>query len=167
MTERPQPPQFTNDQLRQRSKFFALLDDLGIERLMKIAEPQHFAASRPLCMAGALSDSFFLILDGTARIEVESADGEGAVDCLTRGSFFGELATILGEPRPVTVIAQTDVKTLRFDGELVRALLEHYPEVRQHLVQIGIARSELALAELAQDDFADPLVTVAEVDSDD
>jgi len=159
-------PPFSNDQLRQRSKFFALLDDLGIERLMMVAEPQSYAAGVALCKLGEQSDAFYLIVDGTVRIEVEGgADGE-AVDCLSRGSFFGELATILGEPRAVTVVAQTEVSTLRFDGELVRALLDHYPGVRQHLVQIGIARSELALEELSQDDFADPLVTVAEVDED-
>jgi CRP-like cAMP-binding protein len=160
-------PQFSNDQLRQRSKFFALLDDLGIERLMMVAEPQTFAAGAALCKQGEPSEAFFLIVDGTARIEVETSSDEGAVDSLSRGSFFGELATILGEPRAVTVVALTEVATLRFDGELVRALLEHYPSVRQHLVQIGIARSELALEELSQDDFADPLVTVAETDEND
>lgn len=159
--------QFSNDQLRQRSKFFALLDDLGIERLMKVAEPQSFSAGAALCRQGEPSDAFFLILDGTARIETEAAGEEGAVDSLSRGSFFGELATILGEPRAVSVVALTAVATLRFDGELVRALLDHYPGVRQHLVQIGIARSELALEELSQDDFADPLVTVAETDEND
>ncbi|MBN2359703.1 MAG: cyclic nucleotide-binding domain-containing protein [Deltaproteobacteria bacterium] len=161
----PQP--FTNEQLRQRSKFFALLDDLGVERLLKIAEPQRFVAGAPLCRSGDPSDAFYLITDGTARIEIDTGEGDGTVDCLTRGSFFGELATILGEPRAISVVAQTDVATLRFDGELVRALLDNYPEVRQHLVQIGIARSELALEELTEDEFADPLVTVAEVDGDD
>jgi len=59
-------------------------------------------------------DEFFLILDGTASVEVAA---EQRVP-LRPGAFFGEMSLLDGCPRSATVVAETP-------GRLLRAAVPH------------------------------------------
>lgn len=159
-------PAFDPKNMRLKSRFFAMLDDQCIQKLMDRGSQKQYSAGTAIVTKGEASDSFFMLLDGVASVHVDDTEQPEAVDCLTRGSLFGELSTILAEPRPATVIAQTASTLLRFDGQAVQEILTDYPEVREQLVKIGIKRSEANLDGMINNDFSDMPVTIAEIDDD-
>jgi CRP-like cAMP-binding protein len=69
-----------------------------------------FPAGREIVRRGEVSDGFFVILEGTARV----VRGDDVVNTLGPGAFFGEWASLVAGPgyalsRNASVVADSDV----------------------------------------------------------
>jgi ABC-type bacteriocin/lantibiotic exporter with double-glycine peptidase domain len=83
---------------------------------------------------GALTDGFYVLASGRARIVKRSATGdEIALAILGAGDSFGEAELLEGAPRPSTVRASSDVLALRLDAADVLSLVDAYPDIRTYL----------------------------------
>ena len=82
-------------------------------------------ASSVLTRTGEPGREFFLILDGTARVEI-SPRKRGKMG---PGDFFGEMSLLDGEPRSATVVAETGLRMLVIDGKHFWELLKEVPEL--------------------------------------
>jgi CRP/FNR family transcriptional regulator, cyclic AMP receptor protein len=83
-----------------------------------------------LTRQGAEGDAFYVILDGTARVEV---DGHETSE-LAPGDYFGELALLDGAPRSATVVSIDDLEVAVLGVRMFRTLLREFPDLSAQLL---------------------------------
>lgn len=101
-----------------------------LRSVAKIARTFDVAAGTVLTRTGDPGDEFFLIVDGSVRVEVSS---EKRV-FMHPGEFFGEMSILDGGPRSATVIADTPVRLLVISRRHFSMLLEDVPGLTQTLL---------------------------------
>jgi CRP-like cAMP-binding protein len=122
---------------------FAGLTDDQLASLAPHFEVGEFDAGHRLTRAGAHGYAFFVVAEGSARVEI---DGE-VVNHLTPGSTFGEMAFFASNSRRTAdVIPDSPIRVFSMFGLDFRGLQQDYPEVA--------ARIEEQHHELAERDRA-------------
>lgn len=80
----------------------------------------------------------YLISSGV--VEVWSAEGM-LVTTLTSGAYFGEVSLLLDDVvRTANIVARTYCNLLLLSREHLNDLLKHYPEYRDAMYEIAVAR---------------------------
>jgi CRP/FNR family cyclic AMP-dependent transcriptional regulator len=87
---------------------FAPLSKRHVKRIANIARPRRFGAGSAIVRKGQRGETFYVILDGDARISLP----KGRNAKLKAGDFFGELALFDGGPRTATIVAESPVLTM-------------------------------------------------------
>ena len=140
------------EDLIAKSKLFALLDEEGRQRIGKIAEEQTFPPGSALIQEGEQGEAFYASLSGTLKVTAaDFADEAQTIATLGPGEVFGEIAALTGEPRTATVVAESEVKVLRFEMVSVFNVLKDYPEVLAELKRLGLTRTEDLLTKMMED----------------
>ena len=106
---------------------FAGLSRRHLHHLADIADEREFSAGRTVVQNGSRGDSFYVILDGKAK--VTAGYSTRALAKIGPGDFFGELALLDGGPRTASVIAETWLTTIRIGRTDFRAMIRSEPEV--------------------------------------
>ena len=101
-----------------------------LRSVAKIARIFDVAANTSLARAGEPGDEFFLIMDGSARVEVSADKGR----LLRPGEFFGEMSILDGSARSATVVAETPVRLLVISRQHFSVLLTDVPGLIQTLL---------------------------------
>ena len=115
----------------ERLKEVPLFEGCSQRQLVaKIARVFDVAADTVLTRAGEPGDEFFLIIDGTARVDVSA---EKHVP-LHPGEFFGEMSLLDGGPRSATVVAGTPVRLLVISRRHFSVLFKEVPGLTQTLL---------------------------------
>jgi len=97
-TPEPEPEERPADVLA-RIPLFVPLEPAELESLSSTCERLEFGRGERIVQQGDPGDALYVVLAGTARVTVRTADGtEREVAGLTRGEFFGEMALLTGEP---------------------------------------------------------------------
>ena len=81
-------------------------------------------------LAGEPGDAFYILVDGTVRIE---RDGR-TVRSIGTGGFLGEIALVERRPRSATATAVTDVTALVLHQHEFDRLLETMPAVHRRVL---------------------------------
>jgi CRP-like cAMP-binding protein len=110
--------------LANHSKLFALLDPAGQQRIIDAAVQKNVAAGDVLVREGEAGDDFFILLEGRVEVTVDDLGHAKTVAELGRGAVFGEIATVLAEPRSATVTAKDDCLTLAVGRDQVNPILD-------------------------------------------
>jgi CRP-like cAMP-binding protein len=80
---------------------------------------------------GEPGQSVFLLASGTVKVFVRRPDGASTlVSRLGEGSFFGEIATLSGQPRSATVTAAAACDLLELDRPTLDRIAAAHPQVR-------------------------------------
>jgi CRP-like cAMP-binding protein len=106
---------------------FKDLPPRDLRRVAGLAEETWFNAGRVVVEEGQPGSSFYVILDGEARV-TKGATARPLAR-LGPGDHFGEMALLDGQPRSATVIAETSLDTVRIRRAAFRELLKKEPEV--------------------------------------
>ena len=115
------------------------LEDVGLlagcsrrqlRAIARISEVIEVPAATVLARAGAPGDEFFLILDGSARVEVSARKRSR----LEPGQYFGEMSLLDGGPRSASVTADTPLRLLVIKRRDFTTLLREAPELTQSLL---------------------------------
>lgn len=93
--------------------------------VVRISEVVEVPAGKPLARAGEPGHEFYLILEGTARVEVTARRSRR----LGPGDFFGEMSLLDGEPRSATVVAETPMRLLMIHRRVFWTLLSEIPHL--------------------------------------
>jgi len=101
-----------------------------LRSVARIARVFDVVAATVLARAGEPGDEFFLIMDGTARVEV-STEKHAPVH---PGEFFGEMSLLDGGLRSATVVADTSVRLLVISRRHFSVLLKEVPGLTQTLL---------------------------------
>jgi CRP-like cAMP-binding protein len=108
---------------------FADLDERSIQAVAMFAHEVSFKANDALMLEGEPGDAFYVIVDGTVRVE----HGDHTVRSMTAGGFLGEIALIDRRPRTATVTCVTEVHTLAIRAHEFERLLETLPAVHRRI----------------------------------
>lgn len=113
-------------ELLSRVPLLAALDRRGLNEVARLADEVDLPAGRVVTRQGASAAEFFVIIEGTVRVD---RDGEHLRD-LGPGDFFGELS-LLGEvPRTATVTCITPCRLLVVGHREFHALLGKFPTIQ-------------------------------------
>ena len=84
---------------------------------------------------GELGDAAYLILNGEARVTVEGPSGELELARVREQEIVGEIAILCDAPRIATIIAETELNTLRISKDLFLSLIEEFPKVAIQVIR--------------------------------
>jgi len=101
-----------------------------LRSIARIARVVDAPAGTMLTRADEPGDEFFLILDGTASVDV-ATETRGP---LRPGAFFGEMSLLDGDPRSATIVAETPVRLLVISRRNFSVLLKEVPGLTQSLL---------------------------------
>jgi CRP-like cAMP-binding protein len=134
----PRGRSFFGGRISQDDKI-ARLEDVGLlagcsrrqlRAIARISEVIEVPAGTVLARAGTPGDEFFLILDGSARVEVSPRKHSR----LQPGQYFGEMSLLDGGPRSASVVADTPLRLLVIKRRDFTTLLREAPELTQSLL---------------------------------
>lgn len=98
---------------------------------------------------GDPGDTMYIVLDGMVQIYQEEGGNRFVHAQLGRGSFFGEMAIVSGQPRVANAVAAAPSVLLPVSREPFLEKLRTDPAVALHTVQVLIVRLRRALQMLA------------------
>lgn len=111
-----------------------------LRAIARISDIVEVPAGTVLARRGESGDEFFLILDGTARVEVSARKRSR----LEPGEYFGEMSLLDGGPRSASVTAETPLRLLVIKRRDFTTLLREAPELTQSLLATLSRRLRLA-----------------------
>jgi hypothetical protein len=113
--------------------FFALIDSLDAIGRIKIetaCTTIRLAPGETVYAANDPADAVYIVASGVVEAFTQSPDGSQtrSLAIMERGTFFGELAVLTGQPRLAAVRARQAVKLFRFDREKFLKLMDTVPQ---------------------------------------
>lgn len=121
------------------------LDRRGLEEVGRLADEVDLPAGRVAARQGSSGDEFFVIIDGTVRIE---RDGQLLRE-LGPGEFFGELALLGKVGRTATATCVTACRLLVVGHREFHELLTRFPTIQGAVLE-AVAKRIARLEGLAQ-----------------
>ena len=87
-------------------------------------------------------DAAYIVLDGTADILVDTAEGPLRVAQLSENEIIGEIAILCDIPRTASVQAATELTTLKITKELFFRMIMDFPEMGVEVMRVLAHRLE-------------------------
>ena len=126
--------------IKHRQKYEAFLNKVEIlqeldsyerGKLCDCLEILNFVSGDAIIKEGQNGDSFYLILEGTAKaLKRNPHTGEQVnVKDYVENEYFGELALMRDEPRAATIEATSDIKVARIDRNAFKRILGPIDEI--------------------------------------
>jgi CRP-like cAMP-binding protein len=134
----PRDPKVGHDWLGTLGEvpLFSGLPKRHLWRIGKLAHIRRFAPGSVMVRAGDPGRSFFVLLDGSARLVL----ARGRSRRLRAGDYFGEMALIDDAPRAADVVADGEVLALTIDRPGFWKLLRSEPTLAQALLRTLASR---------------------------
>jgi CRP-like cAMP-binding protein len=123
---------------------FGGLSKRHLRRIAKLAHIRRFAPGSPMIRAGDPGRSFYVLLEGNAKVVRPG----GRARRLGVGDYFGEMALLDDAPRSANVVAEGDVLALTIDRSGFTKLLRAEPTLAQALLRTLAVRLRAAEATL-------------------
>lgn len=114
---------------------FQDLSARNLRQVLAIAETADFMAGASIVKEGTEGDSFFVILQGQARVVQRGK----TVRRLLPGDHFGEISLVDGGKRTASVVSETPMKMLIVERRAFTKMLQVEPSVAVGLMA-GLAR---------------------------
>ena len=108
---------------------FAGLDERSLQAVAVLAREIATHADEVLILEGEPGDSFYVVLDGTLRVE----HGDRTVRSITAGGFLGEIALVEHSPRTATATCVTRCRLLQIKRREFERLMASMPDVDRRI----------------------------------
>jgi CRP/FNR family transcriptional regulator, cyclic AMP receptor protein len=108
---------------------FAKVEPAKLKLLAFTSERLEYMAGDELFHQGDYGDAAYIILDGEADVMVDTPNGAVKVATLGKNDIIGEIAVLCDVPRTATVVAHTDLETLRVSKDGFFHLVTQFPQV--------------------------------------
>jgi CRP-like cAMP-binding protein len=134
-------------------KVLQSLPDADAKILLRAGKTNHYSRRDVLVKEGDVADSFHIVLDGHAAVQVTTPNGESAiVNVLGPDSHFGEVS-LLGRSDPLrtaSIIALEAVRTLSIPATVFRDLRDRNPRLELLVTTILARRVDELSAQLVE-----------------
>jgi CRP-like cAMP-binding protein len=114
---------------------FAKLEPRSLEAVATLAKVVAVPAETVLLREGEPAEHFYVIVDGTVRVERLGR----FVRSMSAGGFLGEVALVEGTERTATATCATDCELLEFGSFEFGRVMATFPDVRAR-VDAAVAR---------------------------
>jgi CRP-like cAMP-binding protein len=108
---------------------FAGLDERTLQAVAVLAHDVHAKAGEILMLEGEPGDAFYVILEGTVRVE----HGDRTVRSMTTGGFLGEIALVSHGARSASATCTTDCHLLEIRRHEFERLMDTMPEISRRI----------------------------------
>ena len=119
-----------------RLSLFQDLDYSEIEALLPLVEEVLYHEGQWVVRRGEVDVGLNIIVDGEVSVVLEGDE----LAALSKGSFFGEISALLGEPTVADVIARTPLQCLFVKPDDVEPFLIANPRVMYRMLQAEARR---------------------------
>ena len=113
----------------KNTPLFADVPDEALKKVATFASLESVAEGKTIIREGGFSNDFYVIDEGTARVE---RDGEQIAE-LAPGDIFGEQGLLEQQPRSATVIATSPTKLIKIEHWELSRMRQAMPEVVEEL----------------------------------
>ena len=137
-------------ELLRNIPLFAKLEPSKLKLLAFTAERITYEADQVLFRQGDVGDAAYIIVDGSAKVLVDTDQGEIEVATLARNDFVGEIAILCDVPRTATVQATAQTVTLRINKDLFFRLVAEFPEMSVEIMRELASRLERTTQQLRE-----------------
>ena len=137
-------------ELLRNIPLFAKLEPSKLKLLAFTAERITYEPNQTLFSQGDVGDAAYIIVDGAAKVMVDTPDGELEVAELGRNDFVGEIAILCDVPRTATVRASDKTVTLRITKDLFFRLVAEFPEMSVEIMRELASRLEQTTQQLRE-----------------
>ena len=137
-------------ELLRNIPLFSKLEPSKLKLLAFTAERITYEPDQVLFKQGDVGDAAYIIVDGAAKVLVDTPDGELEVAALGRNDFVGEIAILCDVPRTATVRASAKTVTLRITKDLFFRLVAEFPEMSVEIMRELARRVERTTAQLRE-----------------
>ena len=110
---------------------FAEVPDEALSKIAPFTKVDEFAEGREVVKEGGFANDFYVITEGTAKVE---RDGEHLAD-LGPGDVFGEQALLEKQQRSATVTATETLRVIKIEHWELARMKQAMPEVVDQLVK--------------------------------
>jgi CRP-like cAMP-binding protein len=135
-----------------------LLSMLGDDERRQLAGRLHYSPfhrGERMTREGDADDGLYMLVEGTAAVQITTPEGSVEVARLGPGQFFGEMSLMTGEKRSATVVATSDVLTYRLDKHAFEDLIRSRPPIAEAVAELLTERKvSLEAARESVDDAA-------------
>jgi CRP-like cAMP-binding protein len=111
---------------------FSGLTNKELQVMRGLCEEINVAAGKVICKQGSIGYELFVIVGGTAKVEI---DGQ-VITTLTEGTHFGEMALLDKGPRSAEVTALTDMSLLVMGPREFSTALDKTPGLASKLLAV-------------------------------
>jgi twitching motility protein PilT len=116
------------DVLRNCSLFRALKPE-HLPQILKVALALRYDDDEVVIQQGDPSDSFFVVIEGEAAIQVRGPAGDNVeIGRIPHPASFGEIGLLLGEPRTASVVAVEHLLVLKYGAKAFEAMFQKIPD---------------------------------------
>ena len=119
---------------------FAGLDDDELEAIVRSCEQVSYSEGEWIIRQGDASSALHMIVEGEVATVIDDEDRR----ILSKGSFFGEVSVLLGEPASASITARSPVTCLVVPGSDVPEFLLAHPLVTYRLLLAEARRLKTA-----------------------
>ena len=120
----------------ERLALFADFDETALGELLDVGRVEEYGEGSRVLDQGQRDVGLYVIVEGEASVVLD--DAELAV--LPRGSFFGEISCLLGEPAVADVIARSPLTALVIPPDEVERLLLQLPRMALRMLKTEARR---------------------------
>jgi voltage-gated potassium channel len=129
---------FINKSMLEKVPIFEGAGDALVEELLMHLKPTIFTPGDYVFRSGDIADCMYFVNSG--RVEVVSSDGKTVFATLSPGSYFGETALLLKQPRNACVRAMDYVDLYTLNRTTLGEILEKFPAFQKHLHELAAER---------------------------
>jgi CRP-like cAMP-binding protein len=136
------------DTLR-RIPLFQNIEPSKLKLMAFASERVTFPSGSALFEQGEEGDAAYILLDGTADVRVR-ADGGEAITVARVGAndIVGEIAILCDVPRTASVVATSELTTLKITKELFFRMVHDFPQIGVEVMRVLAHRLETTTREL-------------------
>ncbi len=137
-------------ELLRNIPLFAKLEPSKLKLLAFTSERITYEADQVLFCQGDVGDAAYIIIEGAAKVLVDTDQGQIEVAALGRNDFVGEIAILCDVPRTATVKASAKTVTLRITKDLFFRLVAEFPEMSVEIMRELASRLEHTTQQLRE-----------------
>ena len=122
-------------ELLRRIPLFAKIEPAKLKLLAFTSERLTYQAGDALFEQGAVGDSAYVIIAGSAEVLMDGPGGPLTVATIDKHQIVGEIAILCDVPRTATVRAASDLIALRVSKDHFFRLIEEFPQMAVEIMR--------------------------------
>jgi len=135
-------------ELLRKVPIFSNVELSKLKLLAFTSERACFDEGQEVFHQGDAGDAAYVIIEGTAEVLADTPNGPIKILELGPHAFLGEIAIICDVPRTATIIAKSELHTLRISKDLFFRLIEEFPQMATEIMRVLAERLDNTTTEL-------------------
>lgn len=137
-------------ELLRRIPLFAKVEPPKLKLLAFASERVTFEAGQELFHQGDVPDAAYIVIDGVADVMLDTPRGRVTVAEIGRNELVGEMGIICDMPRTATVLAKSQLVTLKVNKDLLLRMITDFPTMAIEMMRVLAHRLEHTNAQLRE-----------------